>query len=127
MPDMPARKASVIFFGALAVALSLPYGFAQQTRPSWIPTGSLNIAREYHTATPLADGRVLVIGGLGTTITTTSTGSAWYADGNPKNTAEIYDPASATWRATGSLNIARYNPIATLLPTGQVLVTGGCE
>ena len=39
--------------------------------------------------------------------------------------AELYDPASGAWTATGSLNTARHNHRATLLPNGQVLAAGG--
>ena len=64
-----------------------------------------------HTATLLPNGKVLVAGGLVTATCLTS--------------AELYDPASGTWSATGSLNTARYCHTATLLPNGKVLVAGG--
>ena len=37
----------------------------------------------------------------------------------------MYDPASGTWSATGSLTTAHADHTATLLPNGKVLVAGG--
>ena len=59
----------------------------------------------------LPNGKVLVAGG--------------YNPGGYLDSAELYDPASGTWGATGSLNTARYSHTATLLPNGKVLVAGG--
>jgi len=78
---------------------------------SFAPTGALSTARTGHTATLLADGRVLIAAG--------STGTAQSA------TAELYDPATGTFRSTGALLAARSVHTATLLDDGEVLVVGG--
>src|SRR5262245_25852860 len=93
----------------LVVAAGLRYPV--MIDPSWTATGSMGTAREFHTATLLPNGRVLVVAGFdGTSIL---------------SSAELYDPASGTWTATGSLGTARNQHTATLLPNGKVLVAGG--
>jgi hypothetical protein len=78
----------------------------------WIgSSASMNTARAYHTATLLANGKVLVTGGVN--------GSG------PLSSAELYDPASNSWSAAGTMSAAREEHTATLLPDGKVLVTGG--
>ena len=78
---------------------------------TWAATGSLNTARDVHTASLLPNGMVLVAGGLGNSVLFLTS-------------AELYDPASGTWTATGSLNTGRDLHTATLLPNGTVLVAG---
>jgi hypothetical protein len=45
--------------------------------------------------------------------------------GGATNTAEIYDPVTKKWSATGSLPAGRNQHSATLLFDGRVLVAGG--
>jgi hypothetical protein len=57
-------------------------------------------------------------------------GKIMYSGGSsnpPTNTAEIIDlnQPNPQWKYTASLAVARWNHNATLLPTGEVLVTGG--
>ena len=77
----------------------------------WTPTGDLNTGRYGHTATLLPSGKVLVVGGAG------STGYL--------NSAELYDPAVGTWTDAGGLFYERYGHTATMLQSGKVLVAGG--
>jgi galactose oxidase-like protein len=76
-------------------------------------TGLMGTARNLHTATLLADGRVLIAGGND-------------AEAHSVATAEIYDPASGTFSPTGSMTVARGFHTATLLADGRILITGGC-
>jgi len=76
---------------------------------TWTATGSMIEGRLGHTATRLADGRVLVTGGDDDGV-------------SPGLSAELYDPISGTWAATG--NMIEPFGIATLLLDGRVLVAG---
>jgi IPT/TIG domain/Galactose oxidase, central domain len=81
-------------------------------------TGPPRTGRLNATATLLADGRVLIAGGLGLTAG---------PDGflTRLNSAEIFDAATGTFRATGSMIQTRRRHTATLLSDGRVLVAGG--
>ena len=73
-------------------------------------TGKMTTSRDGHSATLLADGRVLIAGGVGTTYLAS---------------AEVYDPATKSFSTTGSLTSPRAYHTATLLPDGKVLIAGG--
>src|SRR5205823_13601604 len=83
---------------------------------TWTATGSLSPGTSEHTATLLPNGKVLVAGGVNGDI---------FEFGSILANAELYDPTSGTWTATGSLGAARGEHTATLLPNGKVLVAGG--
>ncbi|WP_437622967.1 Kelch repeat-containing protein [Sorangium sp. So ce1151] len=78
----------------------------------WLPAASLHLQRMTQTATALADGRVLVVGGDRT------------IDGGGER-VEIYDPVADTWTEAAPMSARREYHTATLLPDGRVLVTGG--
>jgi len=75
-------------------------------------SGSLAVPRELHAATLLADGKVLITGGVSST-------------SEAPTTAELFDPSSSTFIATGSMGSIHQLPTATRLKDGKVLVAGG--
>lgn len=77
----------------------------------------MSLARAAHTATTLADGRVLVAGGC------TTNGCDLGSPGGA--TAEVFDPATGMFTATGALTVSRDDHAARLLPDGRVILIGG--
>ena len=78
---------------------------------SWSAAGNrLYGTRDYGAAVMYDKGKILYVGG-----------------GRTTNTAEIVDlnAGSPTWQWTGSMAYPRRHLNATMLPTGEVLVTGG--
>ena len=69
----------------------------------------MTTGRSAHTATLLANGKVLLAGG----------------GVNSTSTAEIFDPVTEKFTATGSMHVGRFYFTATLLNNGRVLVAGG--
>lgn len=114
---MRASYLLVILALVLALIVGAIAAGAFRTRPAgpfrWTVTGAMIETRTWHSATLLADGKVLVAGG--------SNGDAALAS------AELYDPSTGSWAATGTMAGARDDHTATLLPDGRVLVTGGSD
>jgi hypothetical protein len=82
---------------------------------TWSATSSMSVARGGRPiATLLSSGKVLVAGGV-------NNGTVF----RPLASAELYDPVTGDWSATGAMSVPRVAPIATLLPNGDVLVAGG--
>jgi uncharacterized protein (TIGR03437 family) len=117
-------------------------------------TEPLTVPRSGHTAVALADGRVLVFGGLTTQLlnsaelfdpktgksTSTSpmqvgrqyafgillpNGKVVVGGGSGDATAELYDPVSSTFSFTGVMRASRIVQGSALLSSGLVLITGG--
>jgi hypothetical protein len=124
------------------------------TAGTFSATGDMTSPRTLHTATLLNNGKVLVAGGIGPTgelntaelfdassqsfTPTTETMTAARFDytatllkdgrvllAGPDMTAEIFDPGSGTFAATGKLLAGRVGTTATLRTDGTVLVGGG--
>ncbi|WP_434391365.1 Ig-like domain-containing protein [Melittangium boletus] len=87
------------------------YDPATQT---WTRTGNPGALRSGHLALRLNDGRVLVAGGYNPTLSYSVMSSA-----------ELYDPLTGTWSATGGMNRERMNFPGVVLATGRVAVFGG--
>lgn len=101
----------------LAVAVSAPAGapaVRASTPGTWSVTASMLAGRQYHTATRLPNGKILVAGGFDD-----------QGCGCDLATAELYDPTTGTWTFTGSMHTARAYHTAALLHSGKVLVLGG--
>jgi hypothetical protein len=92
--------------------VAAPQDFTLQVlMKGFAPAGSMGEARQNHTATLLASGKVLVAGGSNAT-------------GNLA-TAELFDAGAGTFSATGKMGSVRVFHTATLLHNGKVLITGG--
>jgi hypothetical protein len=106
--------------------LSYPLSSAEIYDPAsgtWAAAHDMLEATAVQSATLLANGRVLVVGGT-------------YEPPTPESvsphegiaaTAELYDPAADEWTMTGHLGKTVRGYTATLLSDGRVLVTGGMD
>ena len=77
--------------------------------------GGMLTPRTRHAAVRLLDGRVLVAGGTSTDPATAETLAS----------AELWDPTTGRFSATGRMITARSDATATLLADGRVLIAGG--
>lgn len=82
----------------------------------WTLTGTMTTKRWGAQAVLLQSGQVLVAGGGNDS---TCCGKPYLAS------AELYNPSTGKWTATGSMTTGRIGFIMILLPDGQVLAAGG--
>jgi N-acetylneuraminic acid mutarotase len=80
---------------------------------SLLPAGS-GAPRSHHTSTALPDGRVLLVGGYGSSDALI-----------PMRSVELFDPSTGTWSVGASLHVPRARHAAALLADGRVVVLGG--
>jgi Kelch motif/Galactose oxidase, central domain len=104
--------AGVLALLGLLYGLPLPVAAAAG---SFQPVGNLTRARNAPTATLMADGTVLVTGGVGP-----DNGNEFILP-----MAELFDPRTNSFTAVGSMNTGRWVHAAVRLQDGQVLIVGG--
>ncbi|MBW4619795.1 MAG: RICIN domain-containing protein [Cyanosarcina radialis HA8281-LM2] len=82
-------------------------------------TGSMTYLRRQHNLTILPDGTVLATGGLSSATALFNPDTGVYA-------AEVWNPATGTWKELASAQVTRqYHSVAMLLPDGRVMTGGG--
>jgi len=112
---------SVLIAGGSEDATPLTHRRARASAEIYDPaTGSFSIVqsmefnRKEHTATRLADGRVLIVGGM-------------TLDLEPVASIEVFDPTSGAFSQVGQLSSPRTRHTATAMDDGRVLITGGWD
>jgi hypothetical protein len=93
-PTVNLNQSKWVLLGFLLLSALSVVDVAAQSPGTFVSTGKMITPRTNHTATLLRDGRVLIAGGF-------------YVDSLNKRTfldsAELYDPATGTFTATGSM------------------------
>jgi Peptidase_C39 like family/Kelch motif len=112
----------VVFFSHLAkgvngsIVSSTSAEMYNQKAGKFVPAGHLIVPRVGATVAALSNGIVLVSGG-----------SSDVSGQSPLTSAELFNPLTGTSVATGSMTAGHASGVATLLPDGRVLITGGFQ
>ncbi|MEP7345849.1 MAG: kelch repeat-containing protein [Gemmatimonadaceae bacterium] len=83
----------------------------------FIPTGSMAVPRASHVAALLPDGTVIVVGGH----------SGRHQQIQLYASAERYHPTLGVFTPAGSMTRRRHKHSGVVLPSGQLLITGGAD
>jgi Galactose oxidase, central domain/Kelch motif len=111
-------RAFSVLAGTIAAIASVFPVSAQKSAPGLhatgeiVATGTMETRRSGHTATPLHNGQVLIIGGM-------------VKNGEFVAEAELYDSSTGKFSPAGRMASPRVGHTATLLPDGRVLIVGG--
>ena len=95
---------------------NIPLHYSELYDPSsenWTKTANMHYSRNYHQASLLSNGMVLITGG--------DSGSGLL----PVSFIELYDPSKGTWIEGENMHVKRLYHTASILLNGNVLVTGG--
>ena len=116
---LPGGKVLVV--GGYNPSTAQPFGAVTVYDPgtnSWANATTMPVTRQGHTATVLSNGSVVVIGG--------ATANGGVLNGTPVASVGLYNPSNGLWSALDPIpGAGRFAHTATLLPGGQILVTGG--
>lgn len=82
---------------------------------TWDDVGRMRIPRFEHSASLLADGRVLIAGGIGVR----------RGEAGPVSSAEVFDPVTRRFSRVRDMATVRTDHAAVTLEDGRVLVVGG--
>jgi hypothetical protein len=104
----PARGQVLVLGGGVSVDIGAVADLVDERTGAVSDGGQLQQPRARHAVVALADGRALVVGGAN------------------RNTVELWDPATRSFRlVTARMRHVREWPTATLLADGRVLIAGG--
>ena len=98
-------------FGRIPLVSTLVSLFDHEQLKWRIVTGRLNYGRLSHGAVRLADGKVLIAGGVG-------------QDKKQVRSLELYDPLTEQFEILPNMSVGRKRPCLNLLSEGRVLITG---
>jgi hypothetical protein len=116
-PAVLADGSALIAGGHVAGGVGIPdVNRFDPISKAWTSLAPMTFPRWYPTATSLADGRVLVIGGSTNCVTCIG------------DIPEVYNPTSNTWTQLGSASlITPLYPQTYLLPDGRILLAAATE